>query len=105
MPPPFDPMQDFFDDRGSRRTGSGLTNMTNVHEMQKQKRAVSELETMPSEADARIGVAHSGIALRVHARIDSMNCGAAGAHTPGRLSESSCRREPAPRIQIESIGG
>jgi hypothetical protein len=99
----FDPMQNFFDDRGSRRIGTGLTNMTNVHEM--QKRAVSELETMSSEADARIGVAHSGIALRVHARVDSMNCGAAGAHTPRRLSESSCRREPAPRIQIESIGG
>jgi hypothetical protein len=98
-------MQSFFDDRGSRRTGTGLTNMTNMYEMQTQKRSVSELETMPSEADTRIGVAHSGIAPRVHARIDSMNYGAAGASTPGRPSESSCRREPAPRIQIGSIGG
>jgi hypothetical protein len=97
-------MQSFFDDRDSRRP-TGTTNMTNVHEMQTPKRSVSELETMPSEAAAGIPVAHSGIAPRVHACIAFMNCGAAGAHTPGRLFESSCRLEPAPGIQTGSIGG
>jgi len=79
--------------------------MKNVHEMQTPKRCVSEFETMRSEAGAQIGVAHSGIAPRAYARIDFMNRGAAGAHTPGRLFESSARREPAPGIQIGSIGG
>jgi len=97
-------MQSFFDDRDSRRT-TGTTNMTNVHEMQTPKRSASGLGTMPSEATAKVAVAHSGIAPRVHASIVFMNYGAAGAHTPGRLFESSRRLEPARGIQIGSIGG
>ena len=82
---PFDPTQDFFDDRGLRGGPTVLKRMrTKVHEMQTPKRSISNLETMLPEADTRAAFVQSGIALHARVHIEVANSGAAGVHTPAR---------------------